>query len=165
MEYPVRFGSGWGRDGIGLMGQGKILTNHDSISLYGRQHTSILFKVLLWLISAIMVANVLIVLSSRLISVSSGGFHDPRVIALWLVGFILAVVVATLLTKYFGSSPYSRKISKASIVEVRRVGRQLRLKAAHDKKSLMFKVSFETEAEKIALEFVKDSGVDPLQND
>ncbi|MCX5873251.1 MAG: hypothetical protein NTY51_08470 [Deltaproteobacteria bacterium] len=49
MEFIVRFGNGWKRDDLGLAGMGKIVINEDTVMLSVRQHTALLFKVLLWL--------------------------------------------------------------------------------------------------------------------
>ena len=160
MEYAVRFGSGWTRDGIGLMGKGKIFISGDSINLSGRQHTSIIFKALLWVLSAMMVANVLIILCSKLFSSSAEGVYDIRVIVTGSVGLISAVMIATLLTKYFGSSPYSCKISKDSIVEVNRDGRRIKFKTLSQIKYQMFTASSEQEAETLAFEFTRDNNAD-----
>lgn len=61
MEYAVIFGGRWGRDSQGLSGKGKIVIEEESVNLSGRQHTAIFFKVLLWLLSAMMVGNVMVV--------------------------------------------------------------------------------------------------------
>ncbi len=157
MNYTVSFGSGWKRDAIGLAGKGQILITDDSINLSGRQHTAIFFKILLWLLSSMMMANILVILCSRLFSFSAGVTHDIKAIVAGVVGLILTVTVATFLTKYFGSSPYSFKIPKDSIVGLRRVGTLIKFKTASQEKYHMFRASSEQEAERIELE-IKTGG-------
>ena len=57
MESNVSFGGKWKRDGLGLKGKGKVKIDGDSIILEGRQHTAPFFKILLWLITAMMMTN------------------------------------------------------------------------------------------------------------
>ena len=80
MEYAVIFGGRWGRDSQGLSGKGKIVIEEESVNLSGRQHTAIFFKVLLWLLSAMMVGNVMVVLCSKLFSFSADGIGHIKMV-------------------------------------------------------------------------------------
>ncbi len=146
MEYAVIFGGRWGRDSQGLSGKGKIVIEEESVDLSGRQHTAIFFKVLLWLLSAMMVGNVIVVLCSKLFSFSADGIGHIKMVGAVLIGLILTVTVATLLTKYFGSSPYSSRLQKNSILELSRTGSLIRFKTAPQEKYHMFRASSEQDA-------------------
>jgi len=146
LEYAVIFGGKWGRDSQGLSGKGKIVIEEESVDLYGRQHTAIFFKVLLWLLSAMMVGNIVVVLCSNLFSFSADRIGHIKMVGAGSIGLILTVTVATLLTKYFGSSPYSSRLPKNSILDLKRTGNLIKFKTASQKKYHMFRAASEQDA-------------------
>ncbi len=146
MEYAVIFGGKWGRDSQGLSGKGKMVIEEESVDLYGRQHTAIFFKVLLWLLSAMMVGNIMVVLCSKIFSFSADGIGHIKMVGAGSIGLILTVTAATLLTRYFGSSPYSSRLPKNSILDLNRTGNLIKFKTASQKKYHMFRASSEQDA-------------------
>ncbi len=146
MEYSVIFGGKWGRDSLGLSGKGKIVIGEESIDLFGRQHTAILFKALLWLLSAVMMGNISLVLCSKLFSFSSDGIGHIKMVGAGSIGLILTVTVATLLTKYFGSSPFSASFPRSSVLDLNRTGSLIKFKTASQKKYHMFRAASEQDA-------------------
>ena len=85
MEYTVGLGRGWKRDEHGLAGKGSISIDADTVNLSGKQQTALLFKVLLWSLTAMMVANISVVVYANLFSV--GEHHRSGLIAMLVVGF------------------------------------------------------------------------------
>ena len=146
MEYAVIFGGRWGRDSQGLSGKGKIVIEEESVNLSGRQHTAIFFKVLLWLLSAMMVGNVMVVSMLKLFSFSADGIGHIKMVGVVSIGLILTVMAATLMTKYFGSSPYSSRLQKNSILELSRTGNLIKFKTVAKEKYHMFRASSEQDA-------------------
>lgn len=146
LEYAVIFGGRWGRDSQGLSGKGKIVIEEESVDLFGRQHTAIFFKVLVWLLSAMMVGNIMVVLCSKLFSFSADGIGHIKMVGAGSIGLILTVTAATLLTRYFGSSPYSSRLPKNSILDLNRTGNLIKFKTASQKKYHMFRAASEQDA-------------------
>ena len=120
MEYTVGLGKGWKRDEHGLAGKGSVSIDADTVNLSGKQQTALLFKVLLWSLTAMMVANISVVVYANLFSV--GEHQSSGLIAMVIVGLGLTVTVATLLTRYFGSSPYSLKFKRNNVLELHGLG-------------------------------------------
>jgi hypothetical protein len=147
LESNVSFGGKWRRDELGLKGKGKLRIDGDSIILEGKQHTSPFFKILLWLASAMMTANICIVIYSAL-------FTEPSACSFWTVlsysvGFLLVVAVPTFVTTYFGSSPYSVRFSKKTLAEFKRNGALIRLRPSVKSEFLLFRTVNEEEAVEI----------------
>lgn len=146
MEYAIIFGGKWGRDSQGLSGKGKIVVEEESVDLYGRRHTAIFFKILLWLSSAIMVANIVVVLCSNLFSFPADRIGYIKMIGAGSIGLILAITVATILTKYFGSSPCSSHFAKESITDINRTDRMIKFRTVPRGECHIFKASSEQDA-------------------
>ncbi len=147
MESNVSFGGKWRRDELGLKGKGKLRIDGDSIILEGKQHTSPFFKILLWLLSAMMTANICLVIYSALLT-------EPSACSIWTVlsyslGFLLVVAVPTFVTAYFGSSPYSVRFPKKTLVQVQRNGASIRLKPSDKTGFVLFRTANEEEAVEI----------------
>lgn len=147
MEYTVGLGKGWKRDEHGLAGKGSISIDADTVNLSGKQQTALLFKVLLWSLTAMMVANISVVVYSNLFSV--GEHQRSGLIAMLIVGLGLTVTVATLLTRYFGSSPYSLKFKRNNVLGVTRAGNFITIKASTQGNSITFKALSEQDAQDI----------------
>jgi hypothetical protein len=147
LEYTVGLGRGWKRDEHGLAGKGSISIDADTVNLSGKQQTALLFKVLLWSLTAMMVANVSAVVYANLFSV--GEHHRSGLIAMLIVGLALTVTVATLLTRYFGSSPYSLKFKRNNVLGVTRAGNFITIKASSQGSSVTFKALSEQDAQDI----------------
>ena len=147
MEYTVGLGKGWKRDEHGLAGKGSISIDADTVNLSGKQQTALLFKVLLWSLTAMMVANISVVVYSNLFSV--GEHQRSGLIAMLIVGLGLTVTVATLLTRYFGSSPYSLKFKRDNVLGVTRDGNFVTITASTQGNSITFKALSEQDAQDI----------------
>lgn len=147
MEYTVVLGKGWKRDKHGLAGKGSVSIDADTVNLSGKQQTAFLFKVLLWSLTAMMVANISVVVYANLFP---GGEHQSLgLIAMLIVGLGLTVTVATLLTRYFGSSPYSLKFKRNNVLGVTRAGNSITIKASTQGNSITFKALSEQDAQNI----------------
>jgi hypothetical protein len=147
LEYTVSLGKGWKRDEHGLAGKGSISIDADTVNLSGKQQTALLFKVLLWSLTAMMVANVSAVVYANLFS--AGEHHRSGLIAMLIAGLALTVTVATLLTRYFGSSPYSLKFKRNNVIGVTRAGNFITIKASTQGNSITFKALSEKDAQDI----------------
>jgi len=148
LEAKVNFGSKWTRDGLGLKGNGKFRIDGDSITLEGRRHTAPLFKALLWLLTVMMTTNICFVVYSFLFPVTEVNVTWVAIVS--AIGIILAIGLATTLTRYFGSSPYSTRFSKSSVAGVEIEGNLIRLRlSAKEKTCVFFRTSTEEEAREI----------------
>jgi len=147
LEYTVVLGKGWKRDKHGLAGKGSVSIDADTVNLSGKQQTAFLFKVLLWSLTAMMVANISVVVYANLFP---GGEHQSLgLIAMLIVGLGLTITVATLLTRYFGSSPYSLKFKRNNVLGVTRAGNSITIKASTQGNSITFKALSEQDAQDI----------------
>ena len=144
MESNVNFGGKCKRDGLGLKGKGKVKIDGDSIILEGRQHTAPFFKILLWLITAMMMTNICFMAYSMLCP--GTGVNLMWVVILCGIGFILVVAVATILTGYFGSSPYSTRFSKRTVTGLKIDGNIIRFRPSAEKHICVFRTATEQEA-------------------
>ncbi len=144
MESNVSFGGKWKRDGLGLKGTGKVKIDGDSIILEGRQHTAPFFKILLWLITAMMMTNICFMAYSMLCP--GTGVNLMWVVILGGIGFILIIAVATILTGYFGSSPYSTRVSKRTVTGLKIDGNIIRFRPSAEKDFCVFRTATEQEA-------------------
>ena len=144
MESNVSFGGKWKRDGLGLKGKGKVKIDGDSIILEGRQHTAPFFKILLWLITAMMMTNICFVAYSMLCPGTE--VNLMWVVIVCAIGFILVIAVATILTGYFGSSPYSTRFSKRTVTGLKIDGNIIRFRPSAEKDFCVFRTATEQEA-------------------
>ncbi len=144
MESKVSFGGKWKRDGLGLKGKGKLKIDGDSIILEGRQHTAPFFKILLWLITAMMMTNICFVAYSMLCP--GTGVNLMWVVILSAIGLFLVIAVSTILTGYFGSSPYSTRFSKRAVIGLKIDGNIIRFRPSTNTEICVFRTSTEQEA-------------------
>jgi hypothetical protein len=144
LESNVNFGGKCKRDGLGLKGKGKVKIDGDSIILEGRQHTAPFFKILLWLITAMMMTNICFVAYSMLCP--GTGVNLMWVVIVCAIGFILVIAVATILTGYFGSSPYSTRFSKRTVTGLKIDGNIIRFRPSAEKDICVFRTATEQEA-------------------
>jgi hypothetical protein len=149
LEFTVKFGNGWKRDDLGLAGIGKIVVNEDTVVLNGRQHTALMFKILLWLMSAMMTSQFLSVAIS--IILPDTPMTDMRFIVALIIGSVLVIGVSTFVSKYFGSSPYSSAIPKKAVAELTREGKLIKFRVSSQGKRHMFRAVSEQEAQDIEL--------------
>jgi len=149
LESNVNFGGKCKRDGLGLKGKGKVKIDGDSIILEGRQHTAPFFKILLWLITAMMMTNICFMAYSMLCP--GTGVNLMWVVILCGIGFILVVAVATILTGYFGSSPYSTRFSKRTVTGLKIDGNIIRFRPSAEKHICVFRTATEQEALEIQI--------------
>lgn len=143
----MTFGNGWKRDDLGLAGIGKIVINEDTVMLQGRQHTALMFKVLLWLMSAMMTSQFLSVGIS--IIFPDTPMTDVRFIIALMIGSVLVVGISTFVSKYFGSSPYSSRFPKKAVEELAREGKLIKFRISSQGKFHMFRAASEQEAQDI----------------
>jgi hypothetical protein len=79
------------------------------------------------------------------------GVNLMWVVILCGIGFILVVAVATILTGYFGSSPYSTRFSKRTVTGLKIDGNIIRFRPSAEKHICVFRTATEQEALEIQI--------------